>query len=246
MVIVIGSPKAEWIEFLDKISAGSIVTNVVLSIDKDKKVHVEEIAQDNTAIMKATWIPKTVTGEGDITISPEKIKKAIDALPDAGPITGTFDGAIATFTGAKRYVKFKLPEVGDRKDTTKVPKFDKHLVELEIDAKVIEQILSKAITATDMDSPRFEFVYEGSVLTAKIGDFASDGNEMGFPLASSLAKGTGGDEKFSSSFNDTIREVLKIGGKMKVSLGSNYPAKLVSKSPVVEIEYIIAPAIPRE
>jgi hypothetical protein len=246
MVIVIGSPKAEWIEFLDKISAGDIVSNVVFSIREDKKVHVEEIAQDNTAIMKATWTPKTVTGEGDITINPEKIKKAIHALPDAGPITGEFDGAIAVFKGAKRYVKFKLPEAGERKDISKIPKFDKHLVELEIDAKVIEQNLSNGIQATEMESPRYEFVYEGSVLTAKIGDFASDGNEMGFPLATSLAKGTGGEEKFSSSFNDTLREILKIGGKMKVSLGSNYPAKLVSKSPTVEIEYIIAPAIPKE
>jgi len=246
MVVTISSSKAEWVEFLDKISAGNIVTNVVFIVKKDdKKIHIEEIAQDNTAIMKATWTPRLISGEGEVTLSPEKIKRAIEALPDAGLISGEFSEAVETFTGAKRYIKFKLPEKGDKKDISGMKKFDKHLVELEIDAKAIETILSKSISATGIDSPRYEFVYENGVLTAKIGDFATDGNEMGFPLASSLAKGEG-EEKFSSSFNDTIREVLKIGGKIKVSFGKDYPAKLVSKSQTVEIEYIIAPAVSKE
>ena len=238
----IGAPKEDWLSFIDPLECGKdVIQNVDIHISKDM-VKVDEWAKDGAAKVNIEWKPKSIT-LGDfnrITIDPNKVLRALGTLADVGIITAKFDDKVIVFDDSRRYIKFQLPEATGAKES-KNPKFDKFLLDFDIDSNVVSQIMSKAIQAMELTEVLFTITYKDGVVEMKVGDFTREGQEMVFPLTSSIA--TAGEEEFSSAFTEMLQNILKVGGKMTASLGKTYPIKLVSEKKGLKATYIIAPAM---
>ena len=240
----IGAPKEDWLSFIDLLECGKeMIKNVDMNVTKDM-IKVSEWAKDNTAKIDIEWKPKNIT-IGDfvkITIDPNKILRALGTLADVGMITGKFDDKIAEFDDSRRYIKFQLPEASSQKEA-KTLKFEKFLLTFDIDADVVSQIMSKAIQAMELTEAVFTITYKDGIVDMKVGDFTREGQEMVFPLTSSLAGATTDESEFTSSFNIMLQNIMKVGGKLTASIGKNYPIRLGVEKKGIKAMYIIAPAM---
>jgi hypothetical protein len=242
MVIKIVATKDQWQKFVERSSAGKCELFEVVTMkvdDKAKKIEVKETSKCGTSRIEVAWVPQSIKGAGKITISTGRFAKALGAIGDATPITATFDEGHVILEGTGRWIKFGLPEVSTE-DAPAFPALKDHIIDIEADADILVKGMTSSVSAIECDPVMYTLMYKSGVVSMKVGDFEKTGGEVIIPVASSLAKKTD-VETFESCHNHFLRDMLGMGGKVRLSIGDKYPLKIVVDDKILGSTYYIAP-----